>query len=126
VRSSGVLVRRGRHADAAATADHLAERAANAVMVYNTASIYSRSVAAVAPGKKPDELKPEERSLRERYGARALALLRQAVKAGFKDAARVKRDSDLDPIRDRPDFQKLLRELEQKGLPDKPPGPAKP
>ena len=47
-----------------------------------------------------------------------LELLRKAVKAGYKDAAHMKQDKDLDLLRDREDFKKLLAELEKK--PEKP------
>jgi tetratricopeptide (TPR) repeat protein len=46
------------------------------------------------------------------YGDAAMKLLREAVAKGFKDAAHMKQDSDLAPLRQRPDFQKLLKELE--------------
>jgi serine/threonine protein kinase/tetratricopeptide (TPR) repeat protein len=49
---------------------------------------------------------------------RAMAWLTQAVAAGYKDAAHVKQDKDLDALRDREDFRKLLAGLEA--------GPAKP
>ena len=41
-------------------------------------------------------------------------MLRQAIAKGYKDAAHMKEDKDLDPLRSHPDFQKLLRELEAK------------
>ena len=37
-----------------------------------------------------------------------------AVKAGYKDAAHMAKDPDLDPMRKREDFQKLIAELEKK------------
>src|SRR5262249_11867735 len=43
---------------------------------------------------------------------RALAWLRQAVAAGYSNAARLKRDRDLDALRDRADFTKLVSKLE--------------
>jgi tetratricopeptide (TPR) repeat protein len=43
---------------------------------------------------------------------RAMAWLKQAVAAGHKDAAPMKQDKDLDALRDRPDFKKLLADLE--------------
>jgi tetratricopeptide (TPR) repeat protein len=46
------------------------------------------------------------------YGEEAMKLLREAVAKGFKDAAHMKRDPDLAPLRQRDDFQKLLAELE--------------
>ena len=42
-----------------------------------------------------------------------MALLQQAVKGGFKDDAHMKQDTDLDPLRDREDFKKLMAELEK-------------
>jgi len=51
----------------------------------------------------------------EQYAARAVELLRQAVAKGYKDAAHMKKDTDLDPLRSHPEFQKLLKELEAKG-----------
>ena len=40
-----------------------------------------------------------------------MAWLKQAVAAGYKDAAHMERDKDLDALRDREDFKKLLAEL---------------
>ena len=41
--------------------------------------------------------------------------LREAVQRGHYDVEHMKKDSDLDPLRQREDFQKLLRELETSG-----------
>jgi hypothetical protein len=38
----------------------------------------------------------------------------RASSKGYKDAAHMKQDTDLDPLRERDDFQKLLAELEAK------------
>jgi hypothetical protein len=46
------------------------------------------------------------------YGDAAMKLLREAVSKGFKDVPHVKKDTDLDPLRQREDFQKLVAELE--------------
>jgi tetratricopeptide (TPR) repeat protein len=46
------------------------------------------------------------------YGDGAVKMLRDAVAEGFKDAARMKNDKALDPLRQRDDFKKLLAELE--------------
>ena len=40
------------------------------------------------------------------------------MKAGYNDAAHLAKDTDLDPLRDRADFKKLLESL--------PKGPSKP
>jgi hypothetical protein len=45
----------------------------------------------------------------------SVKLLRDAVSKGYKDVAHVKKDADLDPLRQRDDFQKLVAELEWKG-----------
>ena len=45
---------------------------------------------------------------------RAMAWLQQAVAAGYKDTAKMKKDKDLDAVRERPDFKKLVAELEAK------------
>ena len=42
------------------------------------------------------------------YAARAVLVLRQAFRRGFKDVAHVNKDEDLGPIRDREDFRQLL------------------
>jgi hypothetical protein len=49
--------------------------------------------------------------IQKQYAARAVALLHQAVGKGFKDAAHMKEDKDLDALRDREDFKWLLVEL---------------
>jgi hypothetical protein len=48
------------------------------------------------------------------YGDEALKMLRAAVAKGYKDAAHMKRDPDLEPLRVREDFKKLLVDLEAK------------
>jgi tetratricopeptide (TPR) repeat protein len=46
------------------------------------------------------------------FGDEAMGMLREAVGSGFNDAARFKQDKDLDPLRGREDFKKLLAELD--------------
>ncbi|HXD84962.1 MAG TPA: hypothetical protein VN641_00605 [Urbifossiella sp.] len=45
---------------------------------------------------------------RGEYADRAMDFLEKAVKAGWSDPVRIRRDSDIDSLRDRADFQKLL------------------
>jgi hypothetical protein len=45
---------------------------------------------------------------------RAMTFLKQAVDAGYKKIANLKEDKDLDSLRNRPDFRKLLADLEKK------------
>jgi tetratricopeptide (TPR) repeat protein len=47
------------------------------------------------------------------YSERAMELLRDAVAKGWKDVAQMKKDTDLDGLRPRDDFQQLLGELER-------------
>jgi hypothetical protein len=42
-----------------------------------------------------------------------VAALRRAVAAGYKDAAHIKQDKDLDSVRGRDDFKKLIADLER-------------
>ena len=77
---------------------------------YDFACVY-----AVASGKIADK--------KAEYADRAMALLQQAVKAGWKDAAHLKTDTDLDPLRDRADFMKLVADLEKRFPPPKVVGP---
>jgi tetratricopeptide (TPR) repeat protein len=49
----------------------------------------------------------------------AMEWLHKAVAAGYKDIAQIKKDADLDALRDRDDFKKLLAELEAKQQEDK-------
>jgi serine/threonine protein kinase/Flp pilus assembly protein TadD len=65
---------------------------------YNFACVYS--VAAVKIADKKLE-----------YADRAMELLHKAVQAGYKDAAHMAKDTDLDPLRDREDFKKLMESL---------------
>jgi tetratricopeptide (TPR) repeat protein len=60
-------------------------------------------VCAVASGKLVDK--------KQEYADRAMRSLHQAVKAGYKNAAHMAKDADLDPLRDRDDFKKMLADL---------------
>ena len=45
---------------------------------------------------------------------RAMEWLRKAVQAGYTAAAHVAQDTDLDPLRERPDFKAFVAELTKK------------
>jgi hypothetical protein len=63
---------------------------------------------------KHDKLDDKQRQAAAQfYGDAAMKLLGDAVSKGYKDAAHMKKDTDLDPLRQRPDFQKLIAELEK-------------
>jgi hypothetical protein len=42
---------------------------------------------------------------------RAMSALRRAVAAGYRNLAHMQTDTDLDPLRSRPDFQALMMDL---------------
>src|SRR5262249_11152648 len=63
--------------------------------------------------QKDDQLDAGKRQAAVRfYGDQAMAMLRQAVAKGYKDAAHMSKDQDLDALRQRKDFKDLLAELE--------------
>jgi hypothetical protein len=116
-----VLARQGRHADAAATAGKLHDLAPkDAGVLYDAACGYALCVPAVAHDRKPEQLTAAEKTQREHYADRAVAVLREAVANSYQDAAHIKQDSDLDALRARADFQKLVAELEAKARPGAP------
>jgi serine/threonine-protein kinase len=81
------------------------------VACYDLACAYSLASAAV---NKDIKLSAEKRSkLVEDYAGRAVALLAKAIAKGYPDIADMKTDRDLNPIRKRPEFQKLLQEWEK-------------
>jgi tetratricopeptide (TPR) repeat protein len=106
--------RTGDHRQASAEANELAGKApGSGNVLYQAACVYALSSVAVP---KDAELRQIERDkLAARYGSRAVALLTQAEKAGYFKAPaefdQLRKDTDLDPLRSRPDFQKLLREM---------------
>jgi hypothetical protein len=56
----------------------------------------------------------DDAQLKEQYALRAVEILRQAVARGYRDLAQLQKDPDLQPLRQREDFQKLLHQLESK------------
>jgi tetratricopeptide (TPR) repeat protein len=55
---------------------------------------------------------PEAAKQADAEADRAVAWLKQAIAAGYKDAAHMAKDKDLDALRDREGFKKLVAELE--------------
>jgi hypothetical protein len=49
------------------------------------------------------------------YGDAAIRLLRDAVSKGYKDVAHMKKDTDLDPLRQREDYKRIVADLEGNG-----------
>jgi serine/threonine-protein kinase len=76
---------------------------------YDAAGILSRCAALAGQDTR---VEPQQRRRQaDAYAARAVGLLRQACKKGFKDAGRLRADGQLAPLRGRDDFRQLLAEL---------------
>jgi tetratricopeptide (TPR) repeat protein len=67
-----------------------------------------------APPDDESQLTPADRRRRELYGKRAVEVLGRAIAGGFGNLPLYETDRDLDPLRGRADFQKLLKELAAK------------
>jgi hypothetical protein len=79
---------------------------------YNTACVFSRCSAAAA---KDSKLSPvQQGALKEQYAGRAMEFLRESVAQGNENLVAFKTDPDLEPLRSREDFKRLVQELEQK------------
>jgi serine/threonine-protein kinase len=57
---------------------------------------------------------------RPRIADQALETLRRAIRSGYQDFHLIKTDPDLNALRQREDFQKLMQELEAKGKEERP------
>jgi hypothetical protein len=79
---------------------------------YSAACFLCRCVPLAEHDAKLSEARRQDRA--RTYADGAVGMLRQAVANGYKDVARLKKDTDLDPLRARPDFQNLLAKLEKK------------
>jgi tetratricopeptide (TPR) repeat protein/tRNA A-37 threonylcarbamoyl transferase component Bud32 len=104
------------HVRATAEANELAgTKAFSGERLYQLASVYGRCAQVLPRDTKLSVA--EQTRLAEEYAVRALALLVRAREAGFfKDRAalaRLHRNDDLDSLRQRADFQKLLAEVEK-------------
>jgi hypothetical protein len=100
-----VRVRAGQVATAIEEAEELA-KTAEPLVLYNAACVY-------ALASKPTKANPIPAEQQAKYAERAIALLRQAVAKGYNNVHNMKNDDDLKPLRERDDFQKLLREMQK-------------
>jgi serine/threonine-protein kinase len=83
-----------------------------ALEAHDAAAALAQCVPVV---EKDEQLPAEQREKQARsYADQAMQMLLHAVVKGYKDLAQLKKDKDLDPLRKRDDFQKLLNELEAK------------
>jgi serine/threonine protein kinase len=103
---ANALVRAGKCADAVAEAEAVAQvKNLPGRLLYGAACVHALASAAAA----------DDAPVRERYAARAVELLRAAIDRGFKEVGKLQKDRDLDPLRSRDDFKKLLDEVEARG-----------
>jgi hypothetical protein len=95
------LVQAGKVAEAVAEVAELTKDPSwNASKWYDFACIYSLASTKISDKKNE-------------YADRAMELLQKAVKEGWDDAGHTARDTDLDPLRNREDFKKLLADLQK-------------
>jgi serine/threonine protein kinase len=98
------------HARLAATADELARFGYDpAKDCFTAASLFCRCMTLADKDTRLADARRQE--LAQSYAGRALKRLRQAVEHGFKDAAHMRQDPDLKPLRMREECKKLLAEL---------------
>jgi tetratricopeptide (TPR) repeat protein len=104
------FAKQGNYARATGEAEALARREGlTGLNVYDVACVYSRSSAAAG---RDEQLSPADRArIKAQHAERAMDLLKRAVAMGYRHPAVMKSDHDLDAIRDRADFRKLLAEL---------------
>jgi tetratricopeptide (TPR) repeat protein len=103
------LVQLDQHARATAEVEEILQTTKlNANDTYDAACVFALVSA-----------KTREPGLTEQYATRAVALLREAAAKGFRDMAHMQKDTDLDALRQRQDFQQFLRELKGKAPPQK-------
>jgi hypothetical protein len=115
-----VLARRGKHLDAAAAAEKLAALdAKNGDNFFHAAEVFALCSVGIKPAAPQAELSPDDKARQERYALRAVELLKLANAAdSFKDPedrAELRKDHNLDPLRPRDDFKKLVAEIEAAG-----------
>jgi serine/threonine-protein kinase len=81
-----------------------------AVDAYAAARALAQCARVLANDTQLAEAKRQE--LVQSYVEQALAMLRQALSKGFKDASQMKKDTYIEPLRSNLEFQRLLKELE--------------
>jgi serine/threonine protein kinase/tetratricopeptide (TPR) repeat protein len=81
---------------------------------YHVACEMAQTVPLIGRGKPEAELTAVERAERQKYSDLAVEEFRLALADGFLDLPLFLEDEDLNPIRSRDDFKKLLAELEKK------------
>jgi serine/threonine protein kinase/tetratricopeptide (TPR) repeat protein len=81
---------------------------------YDLACDWAVCIPLVGWGKNAKDLTGAEKAERQRLGDEAMKALRQAADAGWRNVEHWKNDDDLDALRQRDDFKKLVADLEGK------------
>jgi serine/threonine-protein kinase len=105
------LVDAGDHRGAAEAAAELVRGTKQPVSdAYKAACFFSRCIPLAEEDPRLSDSRRRELTLS--YGDQALAALEQARAKGYKDIDHLKKDADLDPLRQREDFKNLLAQVE--------------
>jgi tetratricopeptide (TPR) repeat protein len=112
----GILARSGAHGDGVASLERILAgvKEQPPELLMDAASVYSVALDGLA---KDEGLSAKQKEDQARvYAARSVELLRQAVKAGYKNLDKLRDagpagDRDLVPLRSRAEFKQFLREL---------------
>ena len=98
------LAKRGRLKDVEQTAAKLREfKPTSDTTLYDAGCAYGLCAALAVKGKtRPTE---DDLKLKKKFADLALACLKEAIAAGYKNFAHMKQDSDLAALRDLPEFQ---------------------
>jgi serine/threonine-protein kinase len=83
----------------------------SAANLYDLACVCTRSSAAVRKDKKLSTA--EQSKLSDQYAVRGVGFLSRALKNGYNDVANLQKDTDLDHLRGRADFKRLVQPLEK-------------
>jgi tetratricopeptide (TPR) repeat protein len=78
---------------------------------YDLACDWAICIPLIGWAKRDDALTPAERAERQRLGDEAIKALRRAIDGGWRNVAHMNKDEDLDSLRERDDFKKLIAEL---------------
>lgn len=108
-----VFAQLGRFDEAAADLAKAEKLAKGPQQLFDVARMYSFAAGAAAVKTPPAPASVSKH--REAWIAQALACLKQANAAGWKDATHLEQEKDLETLRGHPEFQKLLQALKQPG-----------
>ena len=105
------LSKANHHKLAAKQADKLGNVRLPAPLLYELAKVYGQAIKSIADEKNAKQTIKEK--WKTHCTKRALELLRQAVRSGFRDRQALMKSQVWAPIRSQPGFRQLLTELDQ-------------